>query len=71
MPDGRSISFAEVRTGALSLASMPIRGGPQKTLLKLEDNIYAMAWAPDGRLALARGTGTSDVVLIARQTPTP
>jgi Tol biopolymer transport system component/predicted Ser/Thr protein kinase len=71
MPDGRSISYAEVRTGALSLASMPIRGGAPKTLVKLEDNIYAMAWAPDGRLALARGTGTSDVVLIARQSPTP
>jgi Tol biopolymer transport system component len=66
-PDGRAISFAEVRDGVLTIASVPRAGGAPKLLLKLEDNVYALAWARDGRLALARGTGTSDVVLIARQ----
>jgi hypothetical protein len=66
-PDGKGISFGEVRAGGLNLASVPVGGGAPKTLLTLEDNIYAMAWARDGRLVLARGTGTSDVVLIARR----
>jgi Tol biopolymer transport system component len=67
MPDGRAISFTEVRDGVLTIATVPRTGGTPKPLLKVEDNIYALAWARDGRLALARGTGTSDVVLIARQ----
>ncbi|HEX6975506.1 MAG TPA: protein kinase [Vicinamibacterales bacterium] len=71
MPDGKAISFAELRSGALSVSSLPIGGGTPKVLLTLEDNVYAMAWSRDGHLAISRGTGTSDVVLISRAVKTP
>jgi uncharacterized protein with WD repeat len=41
-------------------------------MAKLTDNIFAFAWAPDGkRMAIARGQNSTDVVLITAKERTP
>jgi Tol biopolymer transport system component len=71
MPDGKGVTFAQVSDGALTIFAAPLAGGTPKPFLRVQDNVFALAWAGDGRLAVARGTGTSDVVLITRAVRTP
>jgi len=66
-PDGKALTYAEVRDGVGNVWSQPLAGGPPTQLTQYPSGvIFAFAWSPDGkRLALARGTTSTDVVLLA------
>ncbi|MGZ8842247.1 MAG: protein kinase domain-containing protein [Pyrinomonadaceae bacterium] len=66
-PDGKAVTFYDNRTGTPNLWSQPVDGGPLKQLTDFKpDGLLARAWSRDGKLvALARGTVTSDVILIS------
>jgi Tol biopolymer transport system component len=64
-PDGRALTHLAVRDNGIAVVNTPIGGGPSRELFALGDNLYALGWSRDGRqLAVSRGTGSSDVVLI-------
>jgi TolB protein len=65
-PDGKALSYVDTHNGVSNLWAQPLVGGPPKQLTHFTDGIiFNYYWAPDGkRVALARGTITSDVVLI-------
>ncbi|MEJ7849404.1 MAG: protein kinase [Pyrinomonadaceae bacterium] len=65
-PDGRALNYINHRNGISNLWSFPLDGGQPKQLTDFKtDQIYNFKWSPEGKnLALARGTTTSDVVLI-------
>ena len=64
MPDG-TLAAVQRRGGRSNLIARSIRGGEVRVLADLgSDNVYAGAVSRDGRVALSRGTSTSDVVLI-------
>src|SRR5436190_17971382 len=63
--DGRSILYVVTKASASSLWSQSMDGGPPKQLVDFTpEAIFSIAVAPDGRLAIARGTIVRDVVLI-------
>jgi serine/threonine protein kinase len=64
--DGRSLTYDETRGGVSNIWSFPLDGSPPKQLTDFKtDQIYNFKWSDDGKqLVLARGTTTSDVVLI-------
>jgi Tol biopolymer transport system component len=66
-PDGRSVAYIDNRGGAFNIWSQPIDSGPPKQLTDFKsDQIFSFEWSRDGKqLALARGTETSDVMLIS------
>jgi eukaryotic-like serine/threonine-protein kinase len=65
-PDGRAINYVSLRNGVSNIWSFPLDSGQPKQLTDFKtDRIYNFKWSPDGKqLVLARGTTTSDVVLI-------
>ena len=65
-PDGRSLIFVDARDQVDNLWSQPIDGGPARQLTEFsEDRIFRFDVSyPAGRFVFARGTDTSDVVLI-------
>jgi Tol biopolymer transport system component len=65
-PDGRALTYVQTRAGVANIWSQPIDGGPPKQLTNFKSHqIFRHDWSNDGkRLVLARGTTTSDVVLI-------
>ncbi|MDQ3221794.1 MAG: DPP IV N-terminal domain-containing protein, partial [Acidobacteriota bacterium] len=65
-PDGRLLTYANLRNGVSNIWGFPLDGSPPKQLTDFKaDYIYNFKWSPDGKqLVLARGTTTSDVVLI-------
>ena len=65
-PDGKSLIYVEGREQIDNLWSQPIDGGPPRQLTDFsEDRIFRFDISyPTGRFAFARGTDTSDVVLI-------
>ena len=66
-PDGKAVTVYDTRTGTSNLWSQPVDGGPLKQLTDFKpDGLFGRAWSRDGKLvALARGTVTSDVILIS------
>lgn len=66
MPDGRSLAYFETRGGVSNIWSFPLdRAAPKQLTDFKTDQIYNFKWSADGKqLVLARGTVTSDVVLI-------
>ncbi len=66
-PDGKAVTFYDTRTGTPNLWSQQVDGGSLKQLTDFKpDGLFARDWSRDGRLvALARGTVTSDVILIS------
>jgi len=64
--DGKSLTYIDTKNGVSNIWSQPIAGGPSKQLTHFtSDMIFYYAWSSDGKkLAMARGTKTSDVVLI-------
>ena len=66
-PDGKALAYISNKDAVGNLWSQPIDGGPPKQLTKFtSDMIFNYAWSSDGKkLALARGSKTSDVVLIS------
>jgi Tol biopolymer transport system component len=65
-PDGRTLTYITHRNGVSNIWSFPLDGSQPKQLTDFKtDQIYNFKWSPDGKnLVLARGTTTSDVVLI-------
>ena len=66
-PDSRALNYLrDTQGGVTNIWSLPLDDKPPKQLTDFKtDQIYNFAWSPDGKqLVLARGTTTSDVVLI-------
>ena len=65
-PDGRSLIYVDARDQLDNLWSQPIDGGPPRQLTDFnEDRIFRFDISyPTGRFVFARGTDTSDVVMI-------
>lgn len=64
-PDGRALTTVRTASGVTNLWSVPLDGGPMRQLTRFtEMTIQRFAWSKDGKLAVSRGTSTSDIVLI-------
>jgi Tol biopolymer transport system component len=65
-PDGRSITYVDVRNDAVNIWMRDPATGNARQLTRFNaENIRGFAWSPDGkRLAVARGWNFSDVVLL-------
>ncbi len=65
-PDGRALTYIESQGGVSNIWSQPLNGSKPVQLTNFKTGrIFNFDWSPDGKwLALARGTITSDVVLI-------
>ena len=65
--DGRGLIYVDVRNGVSNLWVEPLEGGEPNQLTQFtSDQIFNYAWSGDGKqLAVARGTVTSDVVLLS------
>jgi eukaryotic-like serine/threonine-protein kinase len=65
--DGKSLIHVENRKGVSNLWTQPLDGSAPKQLTSFQsDLISSFAWSPDGtQLAVARGTSTSDAILIS------
>jgi Tol biopolymer transport system component len=64
-PDGRTISYINNVNGVSNIWEQPVTGGaPQPVTHFTSDKIFWFDWSRDGRLALSRGTDTTDAVLI-------
>jgi Tol biopolymer transport system component len=64
MPDGRALAYIDHRNQ--NVWAQPLDGGQPRQLTDFKtDQTFSFAWSRDGKvLALARGTQTSDVVMI-------
>jgi TolB protein len=67
VPDGKALDYILTRGGASNIWRQPLAGGPPMQITNFKsDRIFFFAWSRDGKqLALARGTISSDVVLIS------
>jgi len=64
-PDGHAISFINSENGVDNIWEQPMAGGPPKAVTHFaSDKIFWFDWSRDGRLALSRGTESTDAVLI-------
>ena len=64
-PDGHAISFINSVNGVGNIWEQPVAGGPPKPVAHFtSDRIFWFDWSRDGRLALSRGTDSTDAVLI-------
>jgi WD40 repeat protein len=66
--DGRAIHYTDARDGVWNIWSRPLDGRTPRQITKFtgSDQIFNFAWSRDGkRLALSRGTSTTDVVLMS------
>jgi eukaryotic-like serine/threonine-protein kinase len=64
--DSKGLIFLDSRDGIGNLWLQPLAGGKPKQLTNFSsDRIYSFDWSQDGKqLAVARGSSTSDIVLI-------
>lgn len=63
--DGAALTYVRTANGVDDVWIQPVSGGPPRPLTQFPSGrIFAHAWSRDGRLALARGSTASDVVLI-------
>src|SRR5205823_5127996 len=65
-PDSRGITYADKRAGVGNLYVQPVSGGKPYPLTHfVSEEIVWFAWSQDGKqIAIARGTGSSDAVLM-------
>ena len=63
--DGKNLSFVNDESGYANIWLLPLNGDKPKRITNFNDNfIFSFAWSPDGkRLAVSRGTLTSDAVI--------
>jgi serine/threonine protein kinase/Tol biopolymer transport system component/tetratricopeptide (TPR) repeat protein len=65
--DSRAIIYTDYRDGVTNLRLQPIEGGPARQITNATREVfYSFDLAPDGRLLLANGLVTSDVVLFTQ-----
>ena len=64
--DGKGLTYIENRDGVSNIWLQPVDGGSKRQLTNFKsDLIFNYAWSVDGKkLALSRGSQTSDVILI-------
>ena len=67
VPDGQALDYHLFRAGASNIWRQALSGGPPKQITNFKsDRIFSFEWSRDGKqLALARGSTSSDVVLIS------
>jgi len=65
-PNGRAFDYVRVRNGAYNIWRLPLDGSAPMPLTHFDSGvIFNFAWSPDGtRLVLAKGSSSSDVVLL-------
>jgi serine/threonine protein kinase/Tol biopolymer transport system component len=64
-PDGRTITYVDLRENANNIWGQPLAGGSPTKLTDFHDNqIFAFDWLRDGRLVCSRGFMNGDAVLI-------
>jgi len=68
VPDGHEISFIQTRSGISNIWAYNLDRGTARQLTHFrEEEIWSQAWSQDGRrLALVRGTSSSDAFLFIR-----
>jgi Tol biopolymer transport system component len=65
MTDGRALTYIDTINGVSNIWSLPLDGGKRVQLTDFKtDQIFWFDFSHDGKLALSRGTQTSDVILI-------
>ncbi|MEJ7710241.1 MAG: DPP IV N-terminal domain-containing protein [Pyrinomonadaceae bacterium] len=66
-PDNQMIAFVDTRSGVSNIYGQPLEGGSPKQLTDFKSaQIFWFDWSQDGkRLACARGSVTSDLILIS------
>ena len=66
-PEGKAMDYSLTRGGASNIWRQPLAGGPPKQITNFKsEQIFSFDWSRDGKqLALARGTTSSDVILIS------
>jgi TolB protein len=66
-PDGQALDYVLTRGGASNIWRQALVGGPPKQITNFKsDLIFDFGWSRDGKqLALARGSTSSDVILIS------
>ena len=66
-PDGKALDYRLTRGGASNIWRQALAGGPPKQITNFKsDLIFSFDWSRDGKqLALARGSTSSDVILIS------
>ena len=64
--DGQGLTYLDSRDGVGNVWVQPLAGGKPRQLTNFtSDRIYSFAWSRDGKqLLLARGSSSSDIVLI-------
>jgi serine/threonine protein kinase len=64
--DGQGLTYLDSRGGVSNVWVQPLAGGKPRQLTNFpSDHIYSFAWSRDGKqLVLARGSSSSDIVLI-------
>lgn len=69
-PDGKSVDYLVTRNGISDVWRQPLAGGPAKQLTHFASGFATYsAWSNDGKtLAMARGTRTSDIILLKSPT---
>jgi Tol biopolymer transport system component len=64
-PDSRAIGYVNTVKGVSNIREQSLEGGAPKQVTHFTSgHIFNFAWSPKGDLALARGSQSSDVVLI-------
>jgi Tol biopolymer transport system component len=64
-PDSRAVGFIRNLKGVSNIWEQPLAGGPPKQVTHFTSGrIFNFAWSPEGDMVLARGSQSSDVVLI-------
>jgi Tol biopolymer transport system component len=65
LADGKALCYVDTQNGVSNIWAQPIDGSPARRLTNfLSDQIFWFSWAPGrDRLAVSRGSITSDVVL--------
>ncbi len=65
-PDGKAIDYSREQNGVDNIWRLPLDGGAPMKLTHFDSgHIWQFAWSPDGKkLALTRGSGSNDVVII-------
>jgi Tol biopolymer transport system component len=64
-PDGRAFVYTDYRDGVTNLRRQPVEGGEARQVTSFTREIfYSFGIAGDGRLILANGLTTSDVVIL-------
>jgi Tol biopolymer transport system component len=64
-PDGRAVVYTDLREGVANLRQQPLDGGEARQITNFAREIfYSFDLSRDGRLLLANGLTTSDVVIL-------